>query len=148
LNPLRHLRRNSFGEKQMNIRGSSYYNPEPYIPASLSEIYDLLGSMVGGAPTFIDDTGTFLDRDINTRFHQLTEGFGKVRDKVGEERYGRLIDLAARAKALFADDPEDNNGKTDQGIALLYEIEDIIQAARKRRVAAKEKDEDGDVSGD
>ncbi|WP_445191344.1 hypothetical protein ACT009_12195 [Sphingomonas sp. Tas61C01] len=132
----------------MNAYRSSYYNPEPYIPASLSEIYDLLASLIGGAPTFIDDTGTFSDRNIDTRFHQLTEGFAKVRNKVGEEQYGRLIELAAQAKALFADDPEDQNGKTDQGIALIYAIEDIIQAARKRRVKAKEKDEDGDVSGD
>ena len=132
----------------MNIRGSSYYNPEPYMPASLSEIYDFLASLVGGAPTFIDKGGVFSERNIDSEFYALTESFAKVRDKVGEEQYGRLIDLAARAKALFADDPEDNKGKTDQGIALLYEIEDIIQAARKRCVAAKEKDEDGDVSGD
>ena len=32
---------------------STYANPEPYTPASLSEIYDLLGSMILGAPTFI-----------------------------------------------------------------------------------------------
>jgi hypothetical protein len=127
---------------------SSYQNPEPYIPASLSEIYDFLTAFIGGAPTFADNTGISPDCDIDTRFLQLTEGFAKVREKVGDERYDKLMELAARAKALFADDPEDNNGKTDEGIALIYEIEDIIQAARKRRVKAKEKDEDGEVSGD
>ena len=120
----------------------------PYIPASLSEIYDLLASLIGGAPTFIDKIGVFPDRNIDSEFHVLTEGFAKVRKKVGEERYGKLMELAARAKALFAEDPEDNNGKTDEGIALLYEIEAIVQAARKRRVKAGSKDEDGEVSGD
>lgn len=127
---------------------SSYYNPEPYIPASLSEIYDLLGSMMLGAPTFIDKSGVFPEQNIDRRFLQLTEGFGKVRKKLGEERYAVLTDLAERARALFAEDPQDNNGKTDEGRRLLYEIEDVIQSARSRRVAAKLKDEDGEVSGD
>ena len=71
-----------------------------------------------------------------------------MRKKLGEERYGQLIALAAQAKTLFADDPDDDNGKTDQGPALLFEIEELIQAARSRRVAAKLKDDEGDVSGD
>ncbi len=126
----------------------SYYNPNPYIPASLSEIYDLLGSMILWAPTFNDGSGRFPDRNIDSEFHALTEGFGKVRKKLGEERYGHLIDLAAKAKALFADDPADDNGKTDLGRAVLFEIEGVIQSTRKRRVKAKLKDEEGDISGD
>ena len=125
-----------------------YYNPAPYIPASLSEIYDLLASLVGGAPTFIDESGVFPERNIDSEFHVLTEGFGKVRKKVGEERYAALMQLAAQAKALFSEDQAEDNGKTMQGIALLYEIEDIIQSVRSKRVKAKEKDEEGDVSGD
>lgn len=127
---------------------SSYYNPARYIPASLSEIYDLLGSMLLWAPTFTDESGRFPERTIDTRFHQLTEGFGKVRKKVGEEHYAQLMNLAAQAKALFAADPDDDNGKTDQGRALLYAIEKIIQASRSRRVKAKLKDDEGEVSGD
>ena len=71
-----------------------------------------------------------------------------VRQKVGEERYARLMDLAARAKALFLEDPEDNNGKTDQGIALIYEIEAIVQEARGRRVREKLANDEGEVTGD
>lgn len=127
---------------------SSYYNPAPYIPASLSEIYDLLGAMMLEAPIFIDESGSFPERTIDTRFHQLTEGFGKVRKKVGDERYARLMDLAAKAKTLFAADPDDDNGKSDQGRAILYEIETLIQASRSRRVKAKLKDDEGEVSGD
>lgn len=68
--------------------------------------------------------------------------------KLGEECYSQLIELAARSKALFAADQDDTNGKTDQGRALLFEIEDIIQAARRGRVKAKLPDEDGEVTGD
>lgn len=77
---------------------------KPYIPASLSEIYDLLGSMMLRAPTFKDHTLVFPDRNIDSEFHTLAEGFSLVRKKLGEERYATLIDLAARANALFADD--------------------------------------------
>ncbi|WP_363182274.1 hypothetical protein [Sphingomonas quercus] len=113
-----------------------------------SEIYDQIGSMILFAPTFIDKAGDFPHRNIDSEFHVLTESFGVVRKKLGEDRYAALIDLAARAKALFADDPADENGKADQGRALLFEIEGIIQSARRRRVEAREKDGDGEISGD
>lgn len=119
-----------------------------YIPGTFSEIHDLLGSMMLGAPKFIDETGVFWYRDIDSTFYQLTESFGIVRNKLGEERYATLIDLAARAKALFAADPDDSNGKTDEGYKLLYEIEDLIQEARRKRVEKKLPDHEGRVTGD
>lgn len=125
-----------------------YFNPKPYIPASLSEIYDTLGSMILGAPTFLDKTLVFPNRNIDSEFNKITQGFGLVRKKLGEERYAELIDLAARAKALFAADQGDSNGKTDEGRALLLEIETLIQDARRRRAKAKIADDDGEISGD
>lgn len=119
-----------------------------YVPASLSELYDQMAGMLLGAPTFKDRTGVFPDHDIETEFRRLTEGFGVVRKKLGEERYAALIDLAAQAKVLFAADPDDSNGKTDEGYKLLHRIEDLIQEARRRRVKEKLPDEDGEVSGD
>ena len=104
--------------------------------------------MILGAPTFIDRLGDFPDRNIDSEFKMLADGFDVVRKKLGEERYAALIELASRAKALFADDQNDTNGKTDQGRALLFEIEDIIQAARRRRTKEKLPDEDGEVTGD
>lgn len=126
------------------------YQPDrgPYIPVTLSEVNDNLGSMILHAPTFIDKTGVFWKRNIDTEFATLTEGFGRVRKKLGEERYAALIDLAARAKALFAADQDDTNGKTDQGRALLFEMEDVLRAARRGRVNAKLPDDDGEVTGD
>ncbi|OQW73397.1 MAG: hypothetical protein BVN33_09830 [Proteobacteria bacterium ST_bin13] len=126
----------------------SYFNSKPYIPSTLSEIYDTLGSMILGAPTFIDRFGDFPNRNIDSEFNKLTQGFDLVRKKLGEERYARLMDLAARAKVLFAADQQDTNGKTDEGRALLFEIEDEIQAARRRRVNAKLPDDEGKITGD
>ncbi len=127
---------------------SSLQNPNPYIPKSLSEIYDMLGSMLLGAPTFVDPTGVFWDRNIDSEFYVLTESFGLVQKKLGEARYAKVIDLAVRAKALFAADPKDENGKADEGRALLYEIESVIQELRSDRTKAKNLDDEGEISGD
>lgn len=125
---------------------NSFHNPKPYIPATLSEIYDFLGAMFLGAPTFVDES--FPEQNIESEFSELFEGFGKVRKQLGKERYLQLIDLALQAKAFFADDPEDANGKTDEGRKLLLEIEDVIQATRGHPMAAKQQDDDGEVTGD
>lgn len=127
---------------------SSYHNPNPYIPQTLSEIDDLIGSMWLGAPTFVDETGYFPEDNIDTTFLELVESFGVVREKLGEERYAKLIDLAAQMKALFAADPEDKNGKSDEGRKQLSEIEDLINEVRSRRVKAQLKDDDGEITGD
>ncbi|AXJ95348.1 hypothetical protein DM480_07315 [Sphingomonas sp. FARSPH] len=129
-------------------RPNPYFNPKPYIPCSLSEIYDLLGSMILFAPTFVDSLGDFPDRKIDSEFHTLTSGFEVVRKKLGEERYASLMDLAVRAQELFAADQDDANGKTDQGRALLFEMEDVLKDVRNQRVRQKLPDHEGEVTGD
>ena len=127
---------------------SSYRNPKPYVPQSLSEIYDFLSSFIGYAPTMKDPSGRYPEDNVDTQFDRLVESFGIVRKKLGEERYARLVDLAARTKALYLEDPGETNGKTMEGIKLVWEMEEIIQDARKRRVKAKLPDDDGEVTGD
>lgn len=127
---------------------SSYEKPSTYIPQTLSEIWDMMGSLWLNAPTFIDRLGDFPDRNIDTEFDVLTESFSVVRKKLGEERYAKLVDLAARAKVLFAADPEDTTGESDSGRLLLGEMEKVINEVRSRRVADKLKDDEGEVTGD
>lgn len=126
----------------------SLYDPTPYIPASLSEVSDLLQGLIGEAPSFLDRSGIYPDQSIDSRYHELTEGFAVVRKKLGEERYAALMDLAGRSKALFADDPEETNGKTMEGIKLIWEMMDIVRSIRARRVKDKLPDEEGEVTGD
>ena len=132
----------------MNDLPNPYRNPKPYIPASLSEINDMLGSMILGAPTFIDKTGVFAERNVNSEFDKFTQALDIVRKKLGEDRYAKLVDLAARAKALFVADQDNTNGKTAQGRELLFEIEDVLRDARRRRVKARLPDDEGKVTGD
>ncbi len=125
---------------------SSYSNPDPYVPGTLSEIYDMLASLAGGAPTFAHEM--FPERTIDSEFDILHAALDIVRDKLGAEAHAAAIELAARAKALFLEDQADDNGKTMQGIKLIFEIEDIVQAARKHRSQTGIADDEGRVTGD
>lgn len=58
------------------------------------------------------------------------------------------MDLAARAKALFAADQDDTIGKTDEERALLFEMEDVLEDVRNQRVRAKLPDDEGEITGD
>ncbi len=127
---------------------NAYFNPEPYIPGSPSEVNDVLGSMILWAPAFVDDLGDFPDRNIDSEFHRLTAGLGVVRKKLGEERYAALLDLAARAKTLFAADQDDTNGKTDEGRVLLFEMEYVLKNERNPRAQAEMKEDEDEVTGD
>lgn len=129
-------------------RPNSHHNPRLYIPASMSEINDQLFVMAFQAPTFIDRTGVFPERNINSMFYTLVEGLRGVRRKLGEDSYAALIDLAERAKALFAADQDDTNGKTTEGCALLLEMQDLLTTVRSGRVKARHPDEDGEITGD
>lgn len=42
-----------------------------------------------------------------------------------------------------AADPDDSNGKTDQGYKLLSRIDDILHKTRSQRAKARLKDEEG-----
>ena len=127
---------------------SPFFDRRPYVPGSPSEIHDVLRSMVLDAPTFVDPLGDFPKRNIHTIFHMLDEGLGVVRNKLGEQSYATLSDLAKRAKALFAADQDDTNGNTDLGRVLLFEMEDVLRDVRNRRTKAKLLDEDGEITGD
>jgi hypothetical protein len=126
---------------------SIYFDPSKrHIPKTLSELEDFLASLFGGAPTFVDDYFDF--QTIDTEFEVYSQSLELVRPKLGEERYARLVSLGAQAKALFAADPEDTNGKTEQGFKVLIEIDDILHDVRSKRIEAKLKDEEGEVTGD
>ena len=133
----------------MSYDQPGFFRPgKPYVPASLSEINDMLGAMILTAPTFTDKSGVFPKRNIDSIFQQFTDGLALVRKKLGEDRYARLSDLAARAKALFAADQDDTNGKARDGWTLLFEIEDVLRDARRRRVKERLPDDEGKVTGD
>jgi hypothetical protein len=110
-----------------------YRNPEPYVPKTKGEIWDFLGSMMLSAPTFIDKSGYFPDRNLESEFFALNEGLKAIRKQTGEENYQKLADLSARMRAHFEADPEDKTDDSVKGRECILEMEDILRAAGRRK---------------
>ena len=110
-----------------------YRNPDPYVPKTKGEIWDFLGSVMLRAPTFIDKTGFFPDRSIESEFFALNEGLKEIRKSLGEESYQKLAALSARMKAHFEADPEDKTEDSIKGRECILEMEAILRAAGRRK---------------
>ena len=105
----------------------------PYIPQTLGELMDHLGSMMLGAPAFKDKTGYFPQMNIDTEFFAFNEGLLTCRKKLGEDRYATLKNLSDKMRTLFEADPEDKTGETQAGREIIHEMEDILISTTKRK---------------
>lgn len=111
---------------------------KPYIPQSIGEIIDHLGSMMIFSPTFEDHSGYLPGRNIDTTFFELNEGLKVLRKKLGEERYAGLVSLSDRMRAHFEADPENKTDDTLKGRALIHEMEDLL--TQRKAKAAKDEE--------
>jgi hypothetical protein len=83
--------------------------------------------MMISSPTFVDKTGYFPERNIDTVFHALNEGLKVTRGKLGEERYRKLVEMSNQVRAYFEADSEDK-GETLKGRELILDMEDLIKS--------------------
>jgi hypothetical protein len=108
---------------------------KPYVPQDAGEILGYLAHMLFASPTFKDNTGYLPRENIDTTFFSLNEGLLVVRPKIGEELYASLRAMSDKMRALFESDPEDKNGGTQAGCALIREMEDILMDVAKREAS-------------
>lgn len=104
---------------------------KPYIPQNLDELWDLLGSMVLGAPKFIDTSGFFPGKGIETEYFKLMEGLKLARPELGEERYAKLVEMAERTKAYFIAAADEDADEVWAGRNLLLDMDEIVDEALK-----------------
>jgi len=102
------------------------YNP--YIPESIGDLRDLIGSMMLDSPTFVDKSGFFAGKNIETAFYALGEGLRILRGKLGEERYRELVEMSNQMRAYFEADPEDQTGDAIKGRDLILDMLDLLKA--------------------
>jgi len=106
----------------------------PYIPQDPSQLVDHLAVMMHDSPKFIDKSGYFPGKNIDTAFHALSESLSLNRFVLGEELYTRLGDMSGRMRAHFEADPEDKTGESRKGRALIQDMSDLlIQRLRQPR---------------
>ncbi len=103
---------------------------QAHIPETISEVMDLLGSIMLSPPTMADSE--FPGRNLDTEFSALNEGLKRVRKRLGEERYEKAVDLSNRMYAHFAADPGDTNGEAHKGYLLIHEMDALLKQRRPK----------------
>jgi hypothetical protein len=106
---------------------------KPYISQSLSELWDLLGSMMLQSPKFIDESGYFPGMNIDTTFIELNGSIDFLRPKIGEANYAVMVELSKKMRAHFEADPQNETGETLMGRDCLLAMEEIIKSLRRKR---------------
>jgi len=81
--------------------------------------------MILSSPTFRDDY--FTDQNLESVFWAYVEGLIQAKHTLGAERFQLLLDLTAKARALFESDPQDENGASDQGRQILLDMDDNLR---------------------
>lgn len=97
-----------------------------YVPNNAGELRDFLMSLLGGAPAYNDER--YLGRrSVDSEFNILDESLGKIRIKLGEERYAEATRLSMQIRTLFKSDPEDKTGAAHQGCLLIWKIDELLK---------------------
>jgi hypothetical protein len=106
---------------------------QPYVPKNFAELFDHLSFMMLRAPLFVDKTGYLPGQNLDTTFYALNEGLKTLRNKLGQERYSKLMDMSDRMRAYFEADPEKNTGGTLKGRELILDMEELIKQRNAKR---------------
>ena len=97
-----------------------------YVPKNISELDDLLGSMMLQSPTFLDKSGYFSKQNIENTFDAFNEGLESVRREIGEDMYLKFREMSDRMRAHFKADPENKTGDASKGCAIIREMEELL----------------------
>ena len=100
---------------------------KPYIPQTVGEVVDLLGSMVLDAPKF-EDESYFVGMSIETEYFALDEGLKLIRRKLGEDRYAKLVKMALLTKEKFLRSSSEGNAEElAAGRNILIEMIEMLR---------------------
>jgi len=77
-------------------------------------------------PKFVDTTGYFPRRHIDTTFYELSEGLRIIRAEIGEELYFKLRRMVEQMRPHFDADPEKKTGEALKGQKILCEMQDLL----------------------
>lgn len=114
---------------------------KPYIPQTLSELKDQIGSMMLSSPTFKDKTGYFPEQSIDTVFFALSEGLKVNEQKLGSDRYHALLALSHRMRMHFEADPEDQTDDAIAGRELIMEMQKLLTKRAPQTIRDSDNDD-------
>ena len=98
---------------------------------------DLLGWMMLFSPKFIDQTGYFPGKNIETVFYSLNESLRTIRGTLGEQLYLQLTDLSHRMRAHFEADPEDKTDDGRKGREIIDQMRELLKDGKSRQIVVE-----------
>lgn len=101
----------------------------PYIPQHIYEITDLLAVFMIDAPLFVDKSGYFSGKTIDTEFFRLREGIKAIRVEIGEDRFATANGLIDRMRTHFEADPQDKTDDSVKGRELILVLQTLLLEA-------------------
>ncbi|WP_210253024.1 hypothetical protein [Beijerinckia sp. L45] len=105
----------------------------PPIWEEVGEIRDLMDWMMLASPKFLDRTGFFPGRNIDTVFYELDHILQATRAKLGENLYRALIDLSRQMRAYLEADPERQTDSYRKGQDILQIMWDLLDANMRQQ---------------
>jgi len=78
------------------------------------------------SPTFIDQTGYFPEKNIETVFIAMNESLDLIKSEIGEKKYLMLRKMSDQMRAHFEADRENKTGETAKGREIISEMTDIL----------------------
>ena len=105
---------------------------KPYISTNIGDVRELLETMIVNSPTFVDRSGYFPEKNMNTTFHCLNEGLQVIRKRIGEDLYLKLREMSDRMRAHFEADPEDKTDDSLKGRDIIEEMENLLKQSVRR----------------
>lgn len=88
-----------------------------YVPSTIGEVRDLVGAMVLCMP---DMNLPNTDLGMDGAYQRLERSLGIVRDKIGDERYHQLVEMARESKQKLVE------GHLKEGLFLLQGIRKLL----------------------
>lgn len=107
----------------------------PVIPQDVGELMDRLAWMMLNVPRFPGNELSVLwpARTLAWTMFELREGLGKIRNKLGEERYFAALSMTDQMELLYKENPEGDGEGTRQARGIIIEMETLIKAAARRK---------------
>ena len=97
------------------------------VPGTISELSDLLATIVLRAPELQVGLGFPSYRNLNYIFTQLTLGLDANRARLGEARFLELTRMKDEVRALFEADPDDKTGEMHRGCLMINDMDEILR---------------------
>lgn len=104
------------------------------IPSTIGELHDYLYMLRIMRAAMTHDVFPKLNDGV--AFEVFREGLRRLKERLGNEAYNKLLNLLDSVEQKFRQDPDESSGEAHEGFLLITEIEEYLmdwKAARRSK---------------